>query len=105
MGVLDQHVPQEYHICTLETKFVKNIEISYRSKNVLDRASVKTIFFPIHSHLIYGNIVWANTNILKLQAIHILKKHGTQIISSKDMLFHSRSLLQSLNLPTPQFHA
>ena len=105
MGVLDQHVPQEYHICTLETKFFKNIEISYRSKNVLDRASVKTIFFPIHSHLIYGNIVWANTNILKLQAIHILKKHGTQIISSKDMLFHSRSLLQSLNLPTPQFHA
>ena len=105
MGVLDQHVPQEYHICTLETKFVKNIEISYRSKNVLDRASVKTIFFPIHSHLIYGNIVWANTNILKLQVIHILKKHGTQIISSKDMLFHSRSLLQSLNLPTPQFHA
>ena len=105
MDVLDQHVPQEYHICTLETKFVKNIEISYRSKNVLDRASVKTIFFPIHSHLIYGNIVWANTNILKLQAIHILKKHGTQIISSKDMLFHSRSLLQSLNLPTPQFHA
>ena len=67
LGILDEHIYQDSHICTLETKIAKNIGVSYRSKNILDRASIKTIYFShIHSHPSYGNIVWANIYISKL---------------------------------------
>ena len=96
--MLDQHIAWNDHIHAIEKKFAKNIGLLFRAKQLLDKESLKTIYFSyIHSYLNYANIVWASTYFAKLNTIHHQQKHAARIIFDADILTHSRPLLRSLN--------
>ena len=96
--MLDQHIAWNDHIHAIEKKFAKNIGLLFRAKKLLDKESLKTIYFSyIHSYLNYANIAWASTYFTKLKTIHYQQKHEVRIIFDEDLLTHSRPLLRSFN--------
>ena len=63
LGVLlDENITWKSHICSVQKKLAKNIDLLYRAKYLLDESSLKTVYFYyIHSYLNYANIAWAST--------------------------------------------
>ena len=99
LGVmLDEHITWNEHIKTIGKKLAKNIGLLYKARVLLDKESLKTIYFSyIHSYLNYANIAWASTYFTKLKPIHCQQKHAAGSVFGKDRLTHSRPLLRSLN--------
>ena len=96
--MLDEHITWNKHIKTIGKKLAKNIGLLYKARVLLDKESVKTIYFScIHSYLNYANIAWASTYFTKLKPIHYQQKHTARIVFGEDRLTHSRPLLRSLN--------
>ena len=55
--VLDEHITWNEHIKTIGKKLAKNIGLLYKARVLLDKESLKTIYFSyIHSYLNYANI-------------------------------------------------
>ena len=99
LGVmLDEHITWNEHIKTIGKKLAKNIDLLYKARVLLDKESLKTIYFSyIHSYLNYANIAWASTYFTKLKPIHYQQKHAARTVFGEDRLTHSRLLLRSLN--------
>ena len=96
--MLDEHIGWNDHIHAIEKKLTKNIGLLYRATQVLDKESLKAIYFSfIHSYLNYANITWASKYFTKLKTIHYQQKHAARIIFDEDILTDSRPLLRSLN--------
>ena len=96
--MLDEHIPQNAHINTIEKKLSKNIGLLYKAREFLNKESLKTIYYSyIHSYLNYANIGWASTYFTKLKAVHHQQKRAAKIVCSENNLTHSRPLLRSLN--------
>ena len=73
---LDEHITWNDHIHAIEKKLAKNINNLCRSRQLLDKESLKTIYFSyIHSYLNYVNIAWASTYFTKLKATHYQHKN------------------------------
>ena len=93
--MLDENVSWRYLIKTVQNKLSKNIGFLCRTKQFLDKTSLKTIYFPyIHSFLNYTNITWASTNFPKLKTINYKQKAATRIVFDENRLCHSRPLLR-----------
>ena len=99
LGVmLDENITWSNHINIIEKKIAKNIGLLYKARVLLNKESLKTIYFSyMHSYLNYANIAWASTYFTKLKTIHYQQKHAARIIFYEDILTHSRPLLRSLN--------
>ena len=96
--MLDENVNWQEHIRTVENKIAKNIGLLYRAKYLLNKASLKCIYFAyIHSYLNYANIAWASTYRTKLKAIYLLQKRAVRIVFNENNMTHSRPLSRSLN--------
>ena len=99
LGVmLDENITWSNHINIIEKKIAKNIGLLYKARALLNKESLKIIYFSyMHSYLNYANIAWASTYFTKLKTIHYQQKHAARIIFYEDILTHSRPLLRSLN--------
>ena len=96
--MLDENITWSNHINIIEKKIAKNIGLLYKARALLNKESLKTIYFSyMHSYLNYANIAWASTYFTKLKTIHYQQKHAARIIFYEDILTHSRPLLRSLN--------
>ena len=79
--MLDKNLDWQEHIRTIEKKIAKNIGLLYRAKYLLNKSSLRCIYFwYIHSYLNYANIVWGGTYQTKLKSIHLLQKYAIHII-------------------------
>ena len=79
--MLDKNLDWQEHIRTIEKKIAKNIGLLYRAKYLLNKSSLRCIYFRyIHSYLNYANIVWGGTYQTKLKSIHLLQKYAIHII-------------------------
>ena len=55
--MLDENMKWQEHKHTVENKVTKNIRLLYRAENLLNKLSLKCIYFAyIHSYLNYANI-------------------------------------------------
>ena len=81
----------------MENKIAKNIGALYRAKFLLNKKSLKNIYFAfIHSYINYGNIAWASTNYTKLKKLDNKQKHASRIIFHQDKNTHARPLMKKL---------
>ena len=98
--MLDEKVSREEHIHTIETKLVKNIELLYHAKTLLEEKSLKScfVFTCIHSYLNYANIVLDSTYRTKLKTINFHQKHSVRIAFIEDKLTQSRPLLRTFTI-------
>ena len=70
--MIDECITWKDHIRTVENKIAKNIGLLYRTKQLLNTNSIKSIYFSyIHTYLNYANIAWASTQKTKLKIISI----------------------------------
>ena len=96
--MLDEHIAWNDHIHAVEKKLAKNIALLYRAMRILDKESLKTIYFSyIHPSLNNANIAWPSTYFTKWKTIHYQQKQGAIIIFNEDILTHSRPLLRLPN--------
>ena len=96
--LLDENITWKNHTCSVEKIFVKNIDLLYLAKYLLDESSLKTVYFSyIHSYLNYAKIAWASTYQAKLKAIYYYQKHAAWIVFNQEKATHSMPLLRSLN--------
>ena len=90
--MLDEHIAWNDHVHAIEKKLAKNVGLLYRARQLLDKESLKTIYFS-YVHL-YLNYAWASTYFTKLKTIHYQQKHEARIIFNEDILTPFRSLLR-----------
>ena len=67
LGVmLDEHIAWNDHIHAIEKKLAKYIGLLYKATQILDKESLKTIYFSyIHPYLNNANIAWPSTYFTK----------------------------------------
>ena len=59
--ILDQHLDWGQHIACIEKKISTNIGVLYRASKYLNFNCLKNLYYSlIHSHINYGNLVWAS---------------------------------------------
>ena len=97
--LLDENLTWKHHNKMIENKVSKSIGIMYKARLILNRRSLKFIYFSfIHSYINHANIAWGSTNKSKLMHLYRQQKHASRIIFSKDKFTHAKPLLQSLNI-------
>ena len=68
--IIDENLTWKNHIEAAENKISKNIEVLYRTSNLLDFKNLLKIYFSfIHIYISYANIAWASTFKTKPQGI------------------------------------
>ena len=66
--MLDENLDWQQHVHTVEKKKAKNIGLLYRDNYLLNKSSLRSIYFGyIHSYLNYANIVMGDTYQTKLK--------------------------------------
>lgn len=99
--LLDENISWNPQIKNVERKVSKSIGILYTARSVLDKNLLKTLYYSfVHTHLSYGNIVWASTPKTKLFTLFRYQKHAIKVINFKPKLFHSDSLFKKDKIPT-----
>lgn len=79
---LDEHMNFNSHIQHLCNKLSKSLFCLNRIKNILDKKSLRTIYFSIfHSHLLYCNAILNCTSQTNIKRISILQKKAIRIIN------------------------
>ena len=96
--IIDENITWNNHINILENKISKNIGAMHRAKFLLDKQSLKHIYFAfVHSYITYANIAWASTCKTKLVKLYNKQKHASRIMYNKDKYTHAKPLMKSLN--------
>ena len=73
--MLDDQISCRDQITTVESKTAKNVGLLHCARQVLTKASLKTIYFSYFcSYLNFSNNSWASANVIKLHKIHLLEK-------------------------------
>ena len=79
---MDEHLSWIDHINNLENKLSKNLGLLYKAKPFLNARGMKSLYFSfLHSYLIYGNIAWCSTSMIKLKKIFSKQKQAIKTIS------------------------
>ena len=79
-------------------KISQNIGILYRASKYLNFNCLKKLYFSlIHSHLNYGNIVWASCFKTKLKKLFVKQKHAIRIIFKTNRFASSKPLMLEMN--------
>lgn len=81
LGVhIDENITWKYHIDTICTKISKSIGILYKARGILQKHSLKQLYFSfIHSYINYANIAWASTHKSKLERLYRQQKHAVRL--------------------------
>ena len=76
----------------------KNVGVLYRASKNLNFHCLKQLYFSlIHSHINYGNIVWASCYKTKTNKIFIKQKQAIRIVFRKDRYSSAGPLMLDLN--------
>ena len=100
LGVLiDESLTWKSQIDNLSTKVSKSIGVLYKSRNILNKALLKQLYFSfVHSYLSYANIAWASAHKTKLSSLYRNQKHAVRIINLKDRFTHAKPLFQGMKI-------
>ena len=100
LGVMvDENLTWKDHIKTIENKIAKSLGLLYKSQHLIDKISLKSIYFSyIHSYINYANIAWASTHRTKLRKLHNQQKHAVRIVENEKRETPSKPLFKNLNV-------
>ena len=60
--IIDENLTFKEHLKTVENKVSKNLGMLYKAKPILDKKSLKALYFSFkNSYVNYANIVWGST--------------------------------------------
>ena len=94
------------HINYVYNKLIKFTSIFYKIRNKLPQVVLKMIYFAfVHSHLLYGIEIYANTTSNHLSKLTVLNNKLLHILQYKSTRTHSYELYQTyFTLPVQLLH-
>ena len=107
LGILiDSNLKWKDHINYLYNKLIKFVSIFYRIRLKLPQKVLRMVYFAfVHSHLLYGIEVYANTTLNHLSKIIILNNKLLRILQHKTTRTHNFELYQTyFTLPVQLLH-
>jgi len=102
LGVyLDENLTFEKHISNLCSKLTKGLYFLRRSKNLLSRSALRSLYFALfHSHLLYSITITSCATKTNLNKITLLQKKALRIISGAKYNDHTEELFREQNILT-----
>lgn len=102
LGVfIDNKLRWNIHISHICKKISKSIGIICKAKNVLDRATLRTLYFSfIHPHLTYAIEIWGKSANVHVNSILRLQKKALRIITSVNRYAESAPIFHNLKILT-----
>ena len=104
LGILiDSNLNFRCHLEKIKNKLSKSMEIFYKLKPILPQnALLKLYYFMVHSHLLYGLVVWGSTFPFYLKKLNSIQNKAVKLIGGENYLdratpYHSK--LNILKLP------
>ena len=87
------------HILYIKNKISKSIGIIHKTRNFLDRNTLRNLYFTfIYPYLIYCIEIWGNSNDSHLNPIIKIQKKGIRAISFAHYLDPTSPLFRRLNI-------
>ena len=107
LGILiDSDLKWKDHINYIYNKLIKFVSIFYRIRSKLSPEVLRMVYFAfVHSHLLYGIEVYANTTLNHLSKIIVLNNKLLRILQHKTIRTHNVELYQNyFTLPVQLLH-
>ena len=107
LGILiDENLTWDAHINHVINKLLKFCSIFYKIRNLIPPSIMKKVYFAlIHSHLVYGIELYANTFAKYLDPLIKLNNKILRIIQFKPFRTPTKQLYSEFNtLPIPDLH-
>ena len=103
---IDDGLNWKNHIEDIYGKLLRPVGIFYKIRNKLPLAVLKTIYFAfVHSHILYGIALYANTGSTHLHKLLTLNNKLLRILQNKPFQSPTRNLYSKYNtLPIPDLH-
>jgi len=96
---IDEHLTLNYHTNTLTKKLAKAIYCLNRSKNILPRKALRTLYFALfHSHITYCTSIVSCTSKSNIQKITNLQKKAIRICTNSNYTAHTAPLFKQLGI-------
>ena len=96
---IDTHLTWNNHISNITSHIAKGIGILYRIKHLLPYKSLLMLYNTlILPYITYGNLIWGNCGISKLNHILLLQKKAVRICSKASFMAHSDPLFYRLKV-------
>ena len=107
LGVhIDEKLTWEHHIESIYKKLLRFVGIFYKLQNILPDWCLRNIYFSfVHSHLLYGIEMYANTKQIHLDKLEKLNNKLLRILQHKPLLYPTPQLYLNYNtLPIRLLH-
>ena len=103
---IDDDLKWKNHIEYIYGKLLRLVGIFYKIRNKLPLAVLKTIYFAfVHSHILYGIELYANTGSTHLHKLLTLNNKLLRILQNKPYQSPTKNLYFKYNtLPIPDLH-
>ena len=100
LGVtIDSHLTWNNHISNITSHVAKGIGILYRIKHLLPPKSLLMLYNTlILPYITYGNLIWGNCGISKLNHIFLLQKKVVRICSNSSYMTHTDPLFYRMKI-------
>jgi hypothetical protein len=100
LGVLlDENLSFKAHIDMLCTKISKSLYCINRVKNLLDRASLRKLYFSmVHSYLSYGINIYGCATTTSLDKLRKMQKKAIRVICNASYRAHTAPLFKELKI-------
>jgi hypothetical protein len=100
LGVLlDENLSFKAHIDMLCTKISKSLYCINRVKNLLDRASLRKLYFSmVHSYLSYGINIYGCATSTSLDKLRKMQKKAIRVICNASYRAHTAPLFKELKI-------
>jgi len=97
LGVyFDPQLNFKYHIQTIVAKISKMLYFYRQSKHILTQKAKKSLYYSsIHSHLIFGIIIWSCTAESNLNSLIIKQKMAIRILNNAPYNSHTEPLFKA----------
>jgi hypothetical protein len=97
--LLDENLSFKSHIDMLCSKISKSLYCINRLKNLLDRASLRKLYFSmVHSHLAYGINVYGCASATNLDKLKKMQKKAIRSICNANYRAHTAPLFKELKI-------
>ena len=96
---IDDKLNFQEHIKHLEKKVSRSVGILSKLKNHLPKHALFKLYYTVvHSHLLYGLIVWGNTHPTYLSKLITLQNKALRIVTGSGLYQNVLPLYQNLNV-------
>ena len=97
--IIDDKLNWKEHIKYISTKLSKTIAIMFKSKMVLDKNSLRTLYCSLFlPYINYCSEIWGNTYKTNLRPIVLLQKRAVRIIENVNRLHNTHLLFLKLKV-------